>query len=1294
MSKLWLGIWLIAAAAFTAAALAADQAPNVPEVGLPLQRTAYFVGENVPLVLRGGADKVKLEAVGPDGATLLYEGAPGPVILDTTRLAPGDYRLEVNGTAALPRLSIVGTDRASVASFQDESVPDAKMAPDDVVRILRESGLTCLVSFSVADAGRMPLLDTLARAGTLLMVSPDTRPTSFNPVGNYPPEIDGMSQRMILTAQANARHPNFMGFLYGWDTTGYAIGGRKQLLVYWGWAGKEQLLREYIDRVDQYKEEEFTRKTGLKPVTEEEYIQYVLSIGRPEQAPAIDLPTKLWLDEIARYIRPMPDAERAAFETRLDAWSEYLMGLYRGAYRAFGTNLAGAAPGLANSSSVQIDHAPTRSGQYFPWAYQPLDFQYQTTWNDQVGGPDYDYQVLFTAALLDMARGSRALRMYERPTWLSNALATAHSRAAYPGKFTRIAAHGLPYGVTGIGTALEGFSNIMGGMNRATHWDAMKGKAGQADAKAGKEFIDRFASLALACTPQGRIGILFSRHQYGRQNIAMGFGVPSYQALVSLARLGYTPRFVTEDDLVGGTAGERGADDLAGLLILGQTVPLPDAVMGGLARLQQRGALIVVDGNTTVAIPGAKKLEFTFPRFIPGKPHNWSVPNMAAGDNDTFMEARWHRQLAPALLAAFGETGRALYTPERGADSNVTVLQLYGGPAAWYLIAVNDSFVKTQADWFQVRETLVPSKKLDPNWVVYDCTEEKMLGKTGPIACDLTATTARVYAVMRRPMALAAATPVKPVRAGDVLQLVVNTEARDPESSAVVPYHIEVVRPDKKVFYAAYGSTAQQAPPVRIPANAPAGMWSQVVRSQLDGAAETAYFAVEQAEPAPFARPLPGRVIVRGTPALEDVLKKGARLVVPVFDSPRAAEIAVAAEKVKETLAAKGVEVEIRTKPAMATYTLAYALTDAQKAENARVDAGEAIGRIRRETVNSNDWFSALSGYRFSAPLVLLDIAGVQGDCPMAEQLDKAGLLWPQLTGDFPGKGGAVIQTIAWAFFPRQTTVVIQARDAEGLLAGAGALADPPADLLTGGILAAGDALRRRQAVGGAPAAAAAPGEYASSARNRESRPQPFRIEFPGDRPPTPEDVRAPEPPVRPARPVPGVLTPKELVTWMLDSDGRWIEAGTASVLCQDLRFSQAQLAILDVKEPVKLKVVYDGQFRYSDREPRSQPQWESILAIRKKVVPPERRPMAVEVQLLSGKAIGRLVPVRTEERDVPVETFPSYEKRKPRTVREEVVVRLEGEVDLPAGRQEVLLIHRNMVDGVLSSVTFGEPQQ
>ena len=162
-------------------------------------------------------------------------------------------------------------------SLQDEAVPDAPWGPE----AMRESGISTCVALGASDSGRLPVLETMASSGALLLVNPDTRPTSFFPTGNAPRELDGMSQRMILTAQANGRYPNFGGFCFGWDTTGYAVGQRKGLMVYWGWGDQTESLRNYIARIDQNTLQQFTRRTGLMPVTEAEYISYLLSINAP-----------------------------------------------------------------------------------------------------------------------------------------------------------------------------------------------------------------------------------------------------------------------------------------------------------------------------------------------------------------------------------------------------------------------------------------------------------------------------------------------------------------------------------------------------------------------------------------------------------------------------------------------------------------------------------------------------------------------------------------------------------------------------------------------------------------------------------------------------------------------------------------------------------------------------------------------------------------------------------------------------------------------------------------------------
>ncbi|MCY3019765.1 MAG: hypothetical protein NTW87_12145, partial [Planctomycetota bacterium] len=428
-------------------------------------------------------------------------------------------------------------------------------------------------------------------------------------------------------------------------------------------------------------------------------------------------------------------------------------------------------------------------------------------------------------------------------------------------------------------------------------------------------------------------------------------------------------------------------------------------------------------------------------------------------------------------------------------------------------------------------------------------------------------------------------------------------------------------------------------------------------------------------------------VVVRQKAAAAQVVERGRKVVVPVFESPSAAKLLLVAERIKAVLAQQGVDVEIRQKPEVGTYVLSYDPMDAQKQENARADSGVIIGRIKRETVNGNDWYSAMSGYRFGLPVILLDLAGEKGDNPMAEALDASGILWPEVSDAFPGKGRAVVQGVHWAFAPRVPALVIQAMDAEGLMAGAEALAKLPDDRLTPGIESVKTALWRQYHVGGRPDMPAG-GALTANGLKTSHAPRPFAINFMGQTPPPPDQVKPPAPPVRAASPVPGVFEAKEYVTYMRDG-GKFIEAGTASVLVADLRFSEALMLIADVKEAGKTRLVAEGFFRYSDRSPRSQAQWEDVLAICEKVVPKERRPMEIEVQI-GGKAVGKLAPAATEQRDVPIEMLPSYANQKPRTVNEELVVRLAGEADLPLGRQELLLIPRNIVDGVLESVAVG----
>ena len=1300
--------WVLGAGQALAAPAADSAVPPGPQVVLPMDRTAYFVGELVPLAPPAGEGSVALEAI-PDPvrpgqpSIPLYRGPRQALMLDTSALAPGDYRIEADGQVVLPRLTLVSTLRRSLTSLQDEATPRSpqfqhgkKYTPqerEDLVRrhwdsicgTLQESGVSAVFDMGSVDTPRRAYLDCLARTGAIALVNPDTRPTSFCPTRNAPDELDSMSQRILLAAQANGRYPNFGGFCYGWDTCGYAVGARRMLLIYWGWNRQDQALRSYIDRIDGAMADIFTRRTGHKPVTEGEYISYLLSIRRSEFATMIDLPSKTWLEEIAAHVKPMDAGQREQFEKRLDAWSGYLMDMHKEVYSVFSKHLRAFCPSLRNTASVQIDHTAVRFGQYLPSAYAPLDLRYQSTWNDQVGGPDYAYQWLYTQALLAMGRSLR-------PTWVSNAIAAAHGRAEYPGKFMRVAAHGLAYGATGIGFALEGFSNILGGMAaKQTGWEVIRDRSGGADVRAGREFLDRFAWLALEGRGDHGVGILFSRSQFQRQHATLGFGQPSYKMLVALVRLGYTPRFVTEEEL-----GQAAPTGIKALVILGQTFPLPGAVRKNIESFVQSGGLVLADANTTIQLPGARRLEADLPFTQTGKPFNWPVPNMPAGDNDTLHYARWHEANAAGIQRALGDVGRGVFRSGEGAKTLISLLQIDGGADAKYVVAVNDSHVATQADWHQVCETLVPTGNAWAGGHLYDLTREQSLGAVKAVECDLSACTARVFGVLAQPVRAIRLSAVQKVRYGRALAFSVCLDGpKDKPIRAVVPLHVSVLRPDGKLFQDFYRATDRQGRldmSLSVPSNVPAGSWSLLVRSQLDGRTARLGIEVEPADAStPPAAPLKEAVIVRGRAAIQPLLEKGAKVVLPVFDSPRSEELLPAAEKVKAVLARRGVEVEVRRQPAVGTYWLAYDPSEEQQVENARAERGETFGRIKRTTVNQNDWFSALAGWRFGRPVVLLDLAGAKAN-PVVESFGAAGLLWPAASEAWPGKGKAVVQGVAWALGPRVNAIVIQAADAEGLLAGAEALADLPADRLTEAIEAARESLWRQRGVngtGGSGRPQTEPPQANMTSKDLQAghSPQPLSIEFPQARPPTAQEAQArrPKPPQRQPVGIPATVPADQLSPCMWEN-GRLVEATAVKFLIPDLRFSQALRLTIDAPRAGKVRLSVSGVFRYSDREPMWAAQWEDVLALHERFVPRKRMPMEIEVRV-GERVVGRLTPGRTERQEVALEMKPSHGEKDVKKTTEEVVTELSGEADLPAGRQDLFLVHRNIVDGKMTRV-------
>jgi len=474
-----------------------------------------------------------------------------------------------------------------------------------------------------------------------------------------------------------------------------------------------------------------------------------------------------------------------------------------------------------------------------------------------------------------------------------------------------------------------------------------------------------------------------------------------------------------------------------------------------------------------------------------------------------------------------------------------------------------------------------------------------------------------------------------------------------------------------------------------IPLNAPTGTWTLAVRSQLTG--RFAELPIEVKAPrsrGPIATALRKRVLARNARLVRDAVRSdAAHFVIPLFDSPHLGELLPIAQKLKHTLERAGAAAEIRQAPKLTTYWLAYDPTPEQAAENARADAGDALGKLKITTVNRNDYFATLGGYRAADHVVLLDLVG-KPDNEMAEHLARVGALWPEATAQFPGPGRAIVHAVAQAFHPERTAIVVQAADAAGLLAGVQALTRLPDDWLGESVAEARTRLLRELHIDGSPASVS---RWWLSARGLKTSqaPQPFAFRFQGAKPPTADAVQPPQPIAHKPITIPAVV-PAELFLPQVRLAGAYEDAWSPGKTWKaDLRFADATLLVIEVPKAGPTPITVEGTFRTSERRPRTQALWEDLLALRDTLVPRTRRPMAIDV-LIDGKPAGRLEPSATATRDVPLDSPAWHTKVKPKTVAEEVVVRLSGTITLPAGRHELLLIHRNMVDGHLDKLHLG----
>ena len=297
------------------------------------------------------------------------------------------------------------------------------------------------------------------------------------------------------------------------------------------------------------------------------------------------------------------------------------------------------------------------------------------------------------------------------------------------------------------------------------------------------------------------------------------------------------------------------------------------------AAFKKKGGRVFVDGSSTVAIPGSEKIPMVFPFTVPGKPHSWTAPNMVGNETDTIIFERAYPELAKAFSAALGDTGHAWLKSEKGLEAKISLMQIDGGRDAQYIVAINDSWVSNQADWHQVKETLAPllipgNKSTQPGFL-YDCTDEKAMGTLKSFACDMSKTTARVFANLPRELKNVALSATQSIKAGNKLTIAVEfRDAKGKRLVGVLPFHLTIRRPDGTAQAEFYRSTTREgtfAMALPIAANDPAGKWTIEARSQLTGEMATLPVTVTPAKSITFASTLAEPVVVRQRDAIEYV---------------------------------------------------------------------------------------------------------------------------------------------------------------------------------------------------------------------------------------------------------------------------------------------------------------------------------------------------------------------------------------------------------------------------------------
>ncbi len=984
--------------------------------------------------------------------------------LSTRRLGRGAYR----ATAA-------AGERTATVDFRirDVILPSPGMVIDDngrpgVAANADLAGLTAFVDYMSSDATHSAFrrsrealnafFDRLTHHQMLHWIQDSTRPMSFSPPHSSAEHHGEYARRMVLMDAALMQYPNFGGQLFDYDPTGFYTDAR-HLVSYWRWGDLVDDLQAYMKRMGEALHDNFRSQTDLESPTRDELLSFAAAIGAAEAMGYIDQPTRVMAYEIASRAKPLPEAQMASLKKRLHAWFAYLMDLNRRRYVDYMDALDRLDPSLAHATSNTLGHNGLRDGHHYASSYRPCDFRYVSVWNDQAGNPEYPFQTPYAAVLLNQERDLR------QPLWVGTVFNKQMNGHHFRNSLL-LAAFG------GQGT---GYSFEIGNSQAALASGMLNSNSPRnREVELSGRLMRRFGDLFRQARFRPRVGILASETQAHirppRQVIVDG----QWKLMYLLAHSNLPPAFVTERAIVEGKA-----DDLDVLLVQHQTEALPDAVEAKLAAFVAQGGRVLTDTATTVQWDFAERsaaLDLPFRDL--GHPYNTATPYNRHDNSVATLRD---------LLQERGPKLRALLMPVRRnlavdcSDPEVLLSELDGG-AGRFVLAVNESrldfaelfdFRQKRSSayqkllighgdglvtsWTPRRAALVVDERYATGGAVYDLFQRTRLdpvrrGGAHMIEADLASTTGRILALYPAPVGAGALQATQTVEAGAPVEAVYRAAAANGEAlAAVVPLRVRLHGPDGTVLAELFRATTSAGiANVRVPTGAlgPQGDHTLEVIQLLDG--QGVRLPLTVAEPAPVqAAPAPS-VAVRDPGGIKAFLDSGPELVVPVFD----AALRSLADKVVAGLKKRGVNARLWQDPPLTTYTLSYNPQGEGADANAKVRAGEAIGKVafrnRKHHVNGNFYGSALTGFRYGGPILLL---GTKGQNEVLDGVLASRVLWTDASTSAPGRG--LVQRIPYLLDrdAGDDTLVVCGADEAGLEAAVDALlALPDTDPVTAGV--------------------------------------------------------------------------------------------------------------------------------------------------------------------------------------------------------------------------------------------------